>query len=509
MQTRPTYYSQGDETFLFNGMTYNYTRTLGEGAGGNVYLFINKNDKDDKIVLKELNRHYTEGVYLKALNEIYIGSIMLGFSVGFIDPELSFSDSAPAYSAIAMKYIDGVSLFETEDNSFNNIEDLMQINIDILEAVKEMHAKGIAHGDLALRNIMVQLRDNKIRPVICDFGDAESFQKYKEKFKNDEKHTVPETQIINSWKGRLIEDVINVLKATDILCAKNKKLLPDNMIQTLINEPIKALLQELNQASIYLTKEPEEYLDRVIEQWKTIADNIKTALLQREDKQKDAKQVTQDIEEAKHKDDNILSKYIPNEQQKFIAEIKNDLELFYSENALLLTGLTNQHPRNIISIISWAENISNEVKDRIILAALKEDIEIIPARGFAQENIFETMITCQLNQSLLYLLEKENHTQAPPEKILEVALTQFSFLINATAEEQKEMHAFKTPLENTIKAILTTIHESNLTINLPQLLTNQNISAEKIEYQQLNNFYDSMQNTNTQDSTAHQHIRPG
>ena len=73
-----------------------------------------------------------------------------------------------------MEYVKGVPITEHCDRQKSEIEDRLRLFLNVCEAVRHAHQKGIIHRDIKPSNILVSIRDNQAVPKIIDFGIAKA-----------------------------------------------------------------------------------------------------------------------------------------------------------------------------------------------------------------------------------------------------------------------------------------------------------------------------------------------
>lgn len=80
---------------------------------------------------------------------------------------------ASGLAYLVMEYFDGSTLREMLQRFELNLLDLLEIFIQVCDALTEAHAQGVIHRDLKFDNIMVKrLRDHRLHVKILDFGVA-------------------------------------------------------------------------------------------------------------------------------------------------------------------------------------------------------------------------------------------------------------------------------------------------------------------------------------------------
>jgi len=69
-----------------------------------------------------------------------------------------------------MEYVEGIPITKYCDKHKLSIEERLQLFLQVCEAVRHAHQKGIIHRDIKSSNILVSTRDNQAVPKIIDFG---------------------------------------------------------------------------------------------------------------------------------------------------------------------------------------------------------------------------------------------------------------------------------------------------------------------------------------------------
>lgn len=158
-----------------------YIKCLGKGSFGEVKLYkcIEKesNEKccNKYFVVKKLKCYSNNGkikidkkfIKKNLINEYTIGTLLdhpcirKTLDIDLID------------NALIFEYFPGIDLFEYLKSDNCNIKDEINFYEQFIDAVEYMHKIGIAHMDLKLENIMVDIINKKIK--IIDFGESHVF----------------------------------------------------------------------------------------------------------------------------------------------------------------------------------------------------------------------------------------------------------------------------------------------------------------------------------------------
>lgn len=145
-------------TFLgegLNGSVYRQRKTLGRNLPTNeIAIKIFKNHDE----LKAFERRFQDLIHFRSR---YCASF-LGWEL--LDNRI----------AVAMDYIDGVSLYEVSRSAHLTSEIKVEIMAQLQNGVRELHSAGICHGDLSFSNIMIDIRGQL---KLIDFGLGKSSKK--------------------------------------------------------------------------------------------------------------------------------------------------------------------------------------------------------------------------------------------------------------------------------------------------------------------------------------------
>ena len=154
-------------------------KKIGEGGMGEIYLVEYKNQL---VILKKsiLKNPIESKKYWEREVKILLRQSKSQFrSLQFYD---AFKNSENEY-CILMEYINGQNMEEWMDDQRRYWQEGIPNDTQIIELVKNIllplcghlsyiHQLGIIHRDLTPRNIMIELFDNEISPVIIDWGVA-------------------------------------------------------------------------------------------------------------------------------------------------------------------------------------------------------------------------------------------------------------------------------------------------------------------------------------------------
>lgn len=143
-------------------MEFVTVRNLGTGGVGSVDLInVDGNNYALKTIAKKGHNYYPEHV----ANEIKAGRLAQHSNIAALYK--NWEDKQNVY--LLMEYVNGWDLFGLIDSLNGSISEksTRQIFRQIIEAIKHLHSKGIAHRDIKLDNIMV---DAKLKVKIIDLG---------------------------------------------------------------------------------------------------------------------------------------------------------------------------------------------------------------------------------------------------------------------------------------------------------------------------------------------------
>lgn len=137
-------------------------KSFQQGGTGQIFMAKRK-DTNDIVAIKviDINKPEFKKVYL---NEVAILTTMKNsiYSTKMIE---SFEYNNRGYIVMELLQED----LYTRSESFNSIEEIKNIFVQICKGVKELHENGVAHLDLKPENILLQ-HDDEVK--ICDFGGS-------------------------------------------------------------------------------------------------------------------------------------------------------------------------------------------------------------------------------------------------------------------------------------------------------------------------------------------------
>lgn len=155
-------------------------RFLGNGAAAEVYTFRSSHTELDRLMCAKIvtnAQRQAEGNSIT--KEMWIQDALRDLKVNEVRvPEAYFSFSTTRMQGMLMEHLDAVNLRRVlEGQTTEGVPDTLPPTFDIdryfqaLEAfVEQMHARGIYHNDLYLRNLMVDRVTGM--PYVIDFGKA-------------------------------------------------------------------------------------------------------------------------------------------------------------------------------------------------------------------------------------------------------------------------------------------------------------------------------------------------
>lgn len=163
---------------------------LGEGLTSRVYKAIRKHsvlNVQQVVALKVLN---SQDSIQSLKNEI---ELLLTVDSPYCVKLLGWEETTKGL-ALVLEYLDGVTLEELCRYRSLNIKESDEIIFQIQEGLKELHKKGITHGDLGPKNIFIT---NSGQVKIIDFGFSSREQKHCE-------YGTPNCVALEVWRGELL-----------------------------------------------------------------------------------------------------------------------------------------------------------------------------------------------------------------------------------------------------------------------------------------------------------------
>lgn len=156
---------------LFVGKKFTKTgflhKTLGHGGSArvNLYKSNNKSDLHDFIVKELVNKNDV----MVFINEFQIGNVLEHENI------MKIFDIDVTSRFLLLEYYKGVDLFSFMENDNRNfVPFLLHCYKQLLSGVQYLHENKIAHLDLKLENIIVNVADKTLK--ITDFGLSDTFR---------------------------------------------------------------------------------------------------------------------------------------------------------------------------------------------------------------------------------------------------------------------------------------------------------------------------------------------
>ena len=160
---------------------------LGKSNISEVKLYQCKDIHSNKETLIQSNKHCNKLFTVKKMfkkdklfyKNVDIRNLLLNeFNIGYSVNECIYIrktyDIDLIDNCIIFEYCDGLDFFEFLEK-YNNLNDNLFYFKQLIETVSYLHGKGIAHMDLKLENIMIDVNKKQIK--LIDFGDARYYKK--------------------------------------------------------------------------------------------------------------------------------------------------------------------------------------------------------------------------------------------------------------------------------------------------------------------------------------------
>jgi len=151
---------------------YTLHRTLGEGGMGVVYEATQTEPIRRRVALKlirgELSspevtaRFETERQALAVMEHPAIAKVL----------DAGITDSGTPY--FVMEYVDGVPITEYADARCLPVRDRVRLFLEVCDAIRHAHQKGVIHRDLKPSNVLVTEQAGEPAPRVIDFGIAKA-----------------------------------------------------------------------------------------------------------------------------------------------------------------------------------------------------------------------------------------------------------------------------------------------------------------------------------------------
>lgn len=147
-------------------------RKVGEGGFGTVYLARELGTLDREVAIKVLKDELLDDAALarfdferRVLANLQHDAIARIFTAGTI------VSRTPYYS---MEFVAGLSIDRHADEHRLTLEERIELFLPVCRAVAHAHQRGVIHGDLKPKNVLVCTADEDPSPKVIDFGVARS-----------------------------------------------------------------------------------------------------------------------------------------------------------------------------------------------------------------------------------------------------------------------------------------------------------------------------------------------
>lgn len=141
-------------------------KILGKGNFGETQLIADKSNK--KYALKILYaKNASIDDYYREVNTLISLSNPCTIDIVCYYDFFSLKKNNNIYFCILTEYIQGVTLKQYDETHILSYNNILSIGLWLLNVVKKLHSKGIAHNDISIENIMVT---NKGQLKLIDFG---------------------------------------------------------------------------------------------------------------------------------------------------------------------------------------------------------------------------------------------------------------------------------------------------------------------------------------------------
>ena len=150
---------------------YTLFNSLGKGTQGVVFLGVTK--AGEKVAIKRLATNNAKHRIMLS-REIKILKLLakLPCSEHVVGYRTSFKDKETGLLYLVLDYYEGYTLDCVNAVWSNGVDIQVALNmlVDLLTSLKYIHDHKIVHGDIKLQNILIHTTENKLRPILIDFG---------------------------------------------------------------------------------------------------------------------------------------------------------------------------------------------------------------------------------------------------------------------------------------------------------------------------------------------------
>lgn len=150
------------------------TKILSRGRCGEVYSscgLIRLDDQTNQFMLKNSNRIIKE---TKSGNKHEYEMLL---KASHLHPKPPITDPITATHYLVMDKVQGETLEHVLKNHTLHLNQRLELSLALLHAIKDqLIDKGVSHGDLHLRNIMLDSNCTPIKVVIIDYGTAQDIR---------------------------------------------------------------------------------------------------------------------------------------------------------------------------------------------------------------------------------------------------------------------------------------------------------------------------------------------
>lgn len=175
IMSKTTFYNK---TYLFY---YKIGPVIGRGAFGKINLCLHILS-NQLVAIKSFNKKHKKFFYEKIIEEVHLMKVLTDYS-NFNNPVVDFYEmiETETHLCIVMEYINGNDLLSLVKKKRLNEKKVKYIFMNLVQGLKSIHQKRIAHRDIKLENILIS-QDSRVK--ICDLGIAKIMTKQNETFKD-------------------------------------------------------------------------------------------------------------------------------------------------------------------------------------------------------------------------------------------------------------------------------------------------------------------------------------
>ncbi len=169
---------------------YRVLETIGRGGMGIVYLAEQREPIERRVALKLIQPGLqTDEIRARFEGERRALAIMSHPNIARVFDAGHTEDGRPYF---AMEHVPGQTITDFANSQRLTVDERLKLFLEVLDAVRHAHQKGIIHRDIKPGNVLVGSAEGRARVKVIDFGVAKAV----------DRRLTPDT--VHTWSGRLV-----------------------------------------------------------------------------------------------------------------------------------------------------------------------------------------------------------------------------------------------------------------------------------------------------------------